>query len=166
MSDAIGTLAEKISEYNLFNYLVPGSVFMIALRYVAGVIPFENNVILFLLTAYFAGMALSRVGSLILEPVLLRAHLVSLSDFSEYVRAEKNDPKIATLLQEANAFRSMSAVFATLLLAKGALLLRPRFAHSDQIAAWICPAALLLLFMFAYRKMFRYIKQRVEAGKR
>jgi hypothetical protein len=165
MSDAIGTLAEKVSEYNLFNYLVPGSVFMIALRYVAGTVPFENSVMLFLLAAYFVGMALSRIGSLVIEPVLLRTRLIALCDFGEFVRAEKNDPKIATLLQETNAYRTMAAVFATLLLTKCALVLRPKFAHFDQIAGWASPIALLLLFAFSHRKMCRYIAQRVAAKK-
>ncbi|MFZ0774765.1 MAG: hypothetical protein WCA49_13280 [Candidatus Sulfotelmatobacter sp.] len=165
MADAIGTLAEKLSEYNLFNYLVPGSVFMIALRYVAGAIPFENSVVLFLLTAYFVGMALSRIGSLVIEPVLLWTRLLVLCDFGEFVRAEKNDPKIRTLLQETNAYRTMAAVFAALLLTKGALALRPRFAYFDQIAGWTCPVVLLLLFAFSHRKMCAYIAKRVGAAK-
>ena len=70
MADPIGALAEKVSEYNLFNYLVPGSVFLVAWRYVSGAVPFENNLLLFLLTAYFIGMVLSRIGSLIIEPAL------------------------------------------------------------------------------------------------
>src|SRR5260370_21751719 len=157
MAAAIGTLAEKVSEYNLFNYLVRGSVFIIALCYVNGAVPFETSVMLSLLTAYFVGMALSRVGSLVIEPVFLWSRLIVLCDFGEFVRAEKNDPKITTLLQETNAYRTMAAVFAALLLTKGALALRPKFAHFDQAVGWTCPIALLLLFAFSHGKRRRFI---------
>ncbi len=163
MSDAIDAIAGKVSEYNVFNYLVPGAVFMVGLRYVVGAIPFENSVIFFLVTAYAVGMALSRIGSLIVEPILLRMGVIERFDFEEFVRAEKSDSKLTTLLLESNAYRTMAAVFATLLLAKGVVALQSRCSHWSQIGAWGCSIALVVLFAFSHRKMRQYIHRRVVA---
>ena len=163
MGDPLGALAEKISEYNLFNYLLPGSVFLVAWRYVSGAVPFENSVMLFLIAAYFLGMVLSRIGSLIIEPALLWAHFVRFCDYGDFVRAEVMDPKLTTLSQENNTYRSLTAVFCVLLVAKGALLLRPRFSLWDKTAGWSCLFGLLLLFAFSHRKQCRYIVKRVGA---
>jgi hypothetical protein len=165
MSDPIDTIAGKVSEYNVFNYLVPGAVFMVGLRYVVGAIPFEHSVTFFLVTAYAVGMALSRIGSLVVEPILLRIGLIENFDFEKFVRAEKNDSKLTTLLLESNAYRTMSAVFATLLFAKGAVALQSRCSHLDQLAVWGCSIALVLLFAFSHRKMRQYIDRRVAARK-
>jgi hypothetical protein len=165
MSDAIDTIVGKVSEYNVFNYLVPGAVFMVGLLYVVGTIPFESNIIFFLVTAYAVGMALSRIGSLVVEPILLRIGLIKRFDFEDFVRAEKNDSKLTTLLLESNAYRTMAAVFATLLIAKGAVALQSRFQHWGQSAAWGSSIALVVLFAFSHRKMRLYIAKRVDARK-
>ena len=163
MGDPLGALAEKISEYNLFNYLLPGSVFLVSWRYVSGAVPFENSILLFLISAYFLGMVLSRIGSLVIEPVLLWARFVRFCDYGEFVRAEVMDPKLTTLSQENNTYRSMTAVFCVLLLAKAALLVRPQFALWDRAAGWGCLVALLVLFACSHRKQCRYIVKRVKA---
>jgi hypothetical protein len=164
MSDPIETIAGKVSEYNVFNYLVPGAVFMVGLRYVVGAIPFENSVLFFLITAYAAGMALSRIGSLVVEPILLRIRLIKTSSYEKFVLAERNDSKLTTLLLESNAYRTMAAVFATLLLAKGAVVVQSRLPHWDRLEVWGCFIALVLLFAFSHGKMRRYIDERVDTS--
>ncbi len=166
MADAIASLVEKISEYKLFNYLLPGSVYLISSRYVAGAVPFENNVMLFLLAAYFVGMVLSRVGSLIIEPVLRWVRFVRFCDYRDFVKAESVDPKLTSLSQENNTYRSMTSVFAVLLIEKVALALRPKFTQWDQVVGWALPISFLLLFVFSHRKQCRYIVRRVEANKK
>ncbi len=72
MSDPATSLFEKISSYNLFNYLFTGAVFLIGVDRIAGTQCVAWSLIAFVLVAYFMGMVLSRIGSLIIEPVLER----------------------------------------------------------------------------------------------
>jgi hypothetical protein len=65
-SDMINLL-DKLSSYNLFNYLLPGIVFVILSSDFTRYSFVQQDIVLGLFLYYFIGLAISRFGSLIIE---------------------------------------------------------------------------------------------------
>jgi cobalamin synthase len=155
-------LLSKISSYNIFNYLFPGAVFSIlADRTGVFEIP-DTDVVTTLLIYYFVGLTVSRVGSIALEPVLRRARLTSVADYSDYIRACEADTKMEVLVEVANTYRTLAAAFLLF-----PLLLMGRWG-ADALslpANWryvILIAALAILFLFSVKKQTEYVSKRVN----
>ena len=63
-------IINKLSSYNLFNYLLPGTVF-VALTEAFTSFPFaQDDLLIALFLYYFIGLIISRIGSLFVEPFL------------------------------------------------------------------------------------------------
>lgn len=101
----------KISSYNILNYLIPGTVLCLLLEcllewnflkfgnwYEAGIV------------FYFVGMVNSRIGSLVVEPILKKFWGSKFCGYRDYVVAEKSDSVITKLNMENNVFRSFISV--------------------------------------------------------
>lgn len=165
MSDVIESIIEKVSEYHIFNYLLPGAVFVAAFGHVSGHTLFSGNLVVDLVVVYFAGMTLSRVGSLVIEPVCKWTRIVTYANYNDYLEAAKRDTTIPTLLQENNTYRTLTATFLALLLVKIALYFQDRFTSTNLHLNWMWLIALLLLFLLSYRKQTAYIRKRVNQTK-
>jgi hypothetical protein len=163
MKEFIESLAEKISAYNIFNYLFSGALFFVGLDFLSPQPLPQCNAVVSLLVAYFAGMTLSRVGSLVIEPFLRKIRFVRYCDYGDFVKAELADPKVATLSQENNTFRTLIAVFVGLLVAEVVMAIMQKHPEAQSVMEWAWPMALLCLFLFAYRKQTAYIVKRVAA---
>ena len=154
-------LLAKLESYRIFNYLYPGSLFLFACDWI-GVFEIKNQSLLInAFVAYFCGMTLSRIGSVVIEPILKFTRLISYSSFETYVKAEKIDPKIQTLLGEANTFRTLIATAITyilVVLAKRLVDLYYFKVESIQIAALF---AVTVLYICAYWKQVKFIEKRV-----
>ena len=64
----IESLLEKLSSYNLLNNLLPGAIFCYLLKTIVN-IDISNNIVEDLFVYYFIGMIISRIGSIIIEPI-------------------------------------------------------------------------------------------------
>lgn len=157
-------LLNKISSYNIFNYLFPGAIFAIL---TSGVIKYpidETDVLARLFLYYFVGLLISRVGSVIIEPFLKRVRFIQFKPYKDYIKASSRDPKIELLSEVNNTYRTLSALFAILL---GVELATRRTPHPFVGHGWLGAiglAALLIMFLLSYRKQTGYITQRVEAN--
>src|SRR5690554_5225809 len=98
---------DKLSSYNIFNYLFPGVLFcVIADRYFF--IPLvQDSIVTGLFLYYFVGLVISRFGSLVLEPIMKRLKIVKFSEYSDFINAVKSDPKIEILSETNNMYRSV-----------------------------------------------------------
>ena len=65
-------LLEKISSYHFFNYLLPGILFAVVAQYTTVYDFLQKDIIIGAFVYYFIGLVISRVGSLLLEPILKR----------------------------------------------------------------------------------------------
>jgi hypothetical protein len=63
-------LIEKLSSYNLFNYLFPGVIFAVISEKMTSYSFLQDDIIVGVFVYYFIGLVVSRFGSLFLEPVL------------------------------------------------------------------------------------------------
>lgn len=152
----------KISEYNLFNYLLPGAVFVYLMDMFGDAHLLHENILINFFMLYFVGMVMSRVGSLVIEPVLIKVKFIRYAPYEDYLKAIKVDEKIPTLLLENNTYRTFITVFtiAPIILIH-TLLCESMWAESAGV--WIC-IAILVLFLSAFRKQTNFIRRRVEVA--
>ncbi|MER9204003.1 hypothetical protein NKH74_33675 [Mesorhizobium sp. M0933] len=154
----------KISSYNLFNSLVPGAI-LAGLLGSLDIYHFEStSVVADLVVYYFLGMIVSRVGSVIIDPLLKLLRIVPPRNYGGFIEASAKDEKILILLETGNMYRT---VFAVLLLVVAAYNLRTvgTALPSPAIAINIGLLVLAALFLVSYLKQNRYISKRVEHHK-
>jgi len=155
-------LVDKISSYNLFNNLLPGILFVFIISELTSFnLILENNFI-GVFFYYFVGMIISRLGSLIIEPLLKWIKFIKFADYKDYLVACQKDSKIDLLSEGNNTFRTLIALFFAILLT----------VVYDKIAICLCIPSentyigviigLLILFLLSYRKQTNFITKRVE----
>ncbi len=155
----------KISSYNIFNYLLPGALFAaIGDRY-SSFSFIQNDFLIALFSYYFYGLIISRIGSLLLQPLLIRCKFLVFDDYSNFVSASKVDPKLDVLSESNNVYRTLSALMISLL----ALFLVDRLiAHFPCLNEWIpyiLVSTLCLLFLVSWRKQTALIVSRISNTK-
>ena len=165
MSDLAEKVIEKISAYNLLNYLLPGAVFAAAFGHVSTRTILTGNIVVDLVVMYFLGMVLSRLGSIVIEPLFKWLRIVRYAPYAAYLEAEKTDSKLATLTQENNTYRTFTAVFLLLVVAKAIFFFQRKFPNANLHLDWAWPVALFLLFAVSFRKQTAYIRKRATGGK-
>jgi hypothetical protein len=163
MGDVMKEVAAKISSYNIFNFLFPGAVFVVCAERMRLCPPVSTEIVARLLIYYFVGMALSRVGSLIVEPAAKFLRIVRKSDYAAYVQACMKDEKLPLMVEVTNTYRTIAA---------GALCLLGGLAA--QKSGWETEldrptlelgitGAVCLLFMVSFKKQYDYVTKRVSA---
>lgn len=160
-------LVAKISSYNLFNYLLPGIVFTTLAGDILHYPIAQRDLLTAAFLYYFAGLVISRFGSLVIEPILKRFAFVSFSDYKDFLAASEKDGQLAVLSEANNTYRTLSSLFALLLLLKLYLKLEARLPFLREWDAALLLMLLLIMFLFSYRKQTAYISKRVrwQAGK-
>jgi len=155
----------KISSYNLFNYLFPGIVFcLIADKYLSYSL-IQNDIVIGVFLYYFVGLIISRVGSLIIEPLLKKVGFVRFSDYKDFISASKNDPKIEALSEVNNMYRTIVSLFFSLGLITTFEELKSKWVLIDTYTIEILILVAIVMFLLAYKKQTNYICKRVEASK-
>ena len=67
---SVNELVNKISSYNIFNYLLPGIVFATLADKMINYPIANHNILVAAFLYYFVGLVVSRFGSLVIEPLL------------------------------------------------------------------------------------------------
>jgi len=158
-------LLNKISSYNLFNYLLPGILFVILSMYFFKVNLLQKNIFLGLFLYYFIGLVISRIGSLIIEPILKKSKFVKFLPYHDFNQIAKENPKIEILSEANNMYRTMISLFLSLVLFKFYLLIKNQFQWLNQNEDIVILLSLLFLFLFSYRKQTKYIIKQVKNKK-
>lgn len=158
-------ILSKISSYNLFNYLLPGIIFAVLAERITTYKIIQSDIIIGLFLYYFCGLVISRIGSLIIEPVMEKVSFVKFVPYKDYVRVSAKDPTLETLSEVNNMYRTLCALFLVILATKAFEAITICLNMRGSASAYILLAGLLVLFALSYRKQTQYITQRVEAGK-
>lgn len=156
-------LLEKLSSYNIFNYLFPGMIFCILLEKTTSYSIIQENIVIDVFLAYFIGLLISRISSLIIEPLLKKVKFVKFAEYKDFVLASENDSKIELLSESNNMYRVFISLFFLLLIVKVYEQIFQQLL--GEYTNFIVISLLLLLFLFSYRKQTSYITQRVEIYK-
>lgn len=156
-------LLNKLSSYNIFNYLLPGVVFVALAPSVSGDFFAQENLLVAAFLYYFIGLVVSRFGSLVVEPVLKRVGFLKFADYDAFVSASGRDAKIEMLSEVNNTYRTFCAMFVLLLVLR---LYRKLASTLPGLHEWdvvILLVASFVMFLFSYRKQTDYITKRVKA---
>lgn len=154
---------DKLSSYNLFNYLLPGVLFGVFAERLTSHHIIQDDVIITLFMCYFIGMCVSRIGSLIIEPILKATSFLRFAPYHEFVKASQKDAKLEILSEANNTYRTLLSLFVSLLLLMlfdGAMRLLKVPQHASTM---ILCVLLALLFAWSYRKQTAYITNRIKA---
>lgn len=156
-------LLKKISQYQLFNFLMSGAILVVALSKTTDINLATDDVVSTFFLYYFLGLVISRVGSLLVEPTLKLLRVVRFTPYPEYVKASKLDAKLDTLSQENNTYRTLIATFLLYL----TIYLADKHAHNFVAAhSWQAvitfSCLMMVLFALACRKQTKYITKRIN----
>jgi hypothetical protein len=156
-------LVKKISQYQIFNFLLSGTVLAFILSKTTSLNLLSDNILLSLFVYYFIGLIASRIGSLVVEPLYKKLRIVKFVSYSRYLSAVKEDEKIDVLSQENNTYRTLIGMLLTYI---PAYLVCSWVGKEVLHQGWAIIAIafiLLILLSIAYRKQTKYIVSRVEA---
>ena len=163
--ETITKLLDKISAYQVVNYIIPGSVLCVLLKHIVGYDIIAFSMIENVIICYFVGLVNSRLSSLILYPILKKTKFIKEAEYPNFVVAEKKDSKITILSDINNVFRSFANVMLLLLCS---LVIKNIDCISSFVVGninWIAIISLLILFLFSVRKQTKFVRNRVEANK-
>jgi hypothetical protein len=158
-------ILDKLSSYNLFNYLLPGIIFVIIAKATTNYDFVQENNFLGGFLYYFIGMIISRFGSVIIEPILKKVNFVTHKDYPDYINAAKQDSKIELLSEVNNTYRTLNSMMLLLLILNLYSFCSLKFNFSNTITLIVLTALILILFLFSYRKQTNYITKRIDINK-
>ncbi|MEK7616661.1 MAG: hypothetical protein AAB414_01255 [Patescibacteria group bacterium] len=157
-------ILDKLSSYNLFNYLLPGILFVTIADKLTSYSFIESNLVIAGFVYYFIGSVVSRFGSLIIEPVLKKISFLKFADYKEFISASKKDPKIDLLSESNNMYRTFSSMLILLVLLKLYELIELKFQMLKNWNPYILIGLLLIMFLYSYRKQTEYITKRIKVN--
>lgn len=173
MENILEHIVGKISSYNIFNNLYPGIIFCYLLKIMFQINILVDNWFENLIIFYFVGMVLSRVGSIIIEPVMKKikikkAHLLKYAPYKDYERASTINPLIATLSEVNNTYRTLLSCFACASIFKIIIVVNDKLVQSEcnflqANRDWFILISLVLLFANSYIKQTNYVRKRIES---
>jgi hypothetical protein len=153
---------EYIGTYNLFNYLFPGVIFSVIVEESTSFILLPDNMLLVAFICYFIGMIISRIGSIIIEPILKKLHFIKFKEYKDYVKASKKDSKLDILSEQNNTYRTIVSMILMSGLVKFYELFIRQFPFLAKFNFYIILLTLLILFLFTYKKQTSFINKRIK----
>lgn len=155
-------LLNKLSEYHFVQSLVPGMIFTYCSKMFYGVNFLTDKPIYDFCVILIIGLIISRVGSLIIEPLLKKIKILNFCNYSEYIKASKKDSTIKNLSETNNLYRVIIATFFILIVEKFYFILSEKIVWLADWSYLLLSFLLIVLFVFSYRKQTNFIKQRIN----
>ena len=156
-------LINKISSYNLFNYLFPGIVFVALSKEITAYSFVQQDILVGAFLYYFIGLVISRFGSLVVEPILKKINFIKFADYKDFVVASQKDPQIEVLSEANNTYRTLLSMFVLLFLLKLYESVAQSWAPLQERNIMILLVILFVMFLVSYRKQTSYVNKRVKA---
>ena len=153
---------KKIDSYNLFNYLLPGALYVAFFSAFADLSFLTQNVLISFFAMYFIGLTVSRIGSLLIEPLMMRFNLGEKGEYLDYIKASEEDATLTRLSEVSNVYRTLIALFICILLTAACAWLFQAIGLPITAVTVILGTALFALFVAAYRKQSSYVAKRVN----
>jgi hypothetical protein len=158
-------LLDKLSSYNIFNYLLPGILFSVLASKMTELNLIQSDLIIGVFVYYFIGLIISRIGSLIIEPIIEKTKFIKFADYKDFIKVSATDKKIEVLSETNNMYRTLIATFLLLGILKIYFFLAKKWLFLTEWSGWILIGALIIIFLFSYRKQTKYIVSRINSQK-
>jgi len=155
-------LLDKLSSYNIFNYLLPGIVFVAISDSLTKYSFIQKDIVIGVFLYYFVGLIISRIGSILIEPLLKWTKFIRFSEYKDFVNASKEDKLLEVMSEANNMYRTFCSLFLCLALLKGFETITTNFPSVNKWSTEFLVVGLLFLFLFSYRKQTNYINRRVN----
>lgn len=155
-------LLNKLSEYHFVQSLVPGMIFTYCSKMFYEINFLTDKPVYDFIVILIIGLIISRIGSIIVEPMLRKTKILNFCKYSNYIEASQKDSIIKNLSETNNLYRVIIATFLVLLVEKLYIFLAEKFTWLNDWFYLIISVLLIVLFIFSYRKQTNYIKQRVD----
>lgn len=152
----------KISEYHFIQTLVPGMIFTYCSKMFYGINFLIDKPIYDFIVILIIGLLISRIGSIVVEPILRKIKIINFCTYSDYIEASKKDSILKDLSETNNLYRAIIATFLVLPVERLYIFLRERFLWINEWSYLILSVLFIVLFIFSYRKQTKYIKERVD----
>lgn len=162
MEKFVSQILEKFSNYQFMNNLIPGALFCVILPLLTRYDLMGDNMWFNLAIVYFSGIVMSRFGSIVIEELFKKWHIVTFESYPRYIDASAKDEFIKTLSMENNMYRTFISLFVLLLLSKLSDWLASVWVFGDKNIAWILCIIMLSIFIGAYIKQTRTIVKRIK----
>lgn len=137
--------------------LVPGMIFTYCSKMFYGVNFLTDKPVYDFIVILIIGLIISRIGSVIVEPLLKKVKILNFCKYTDYVEASQKDSLIKNLSEINNLYRVIIATFLVLLIEKLYIFLTVKFVWINDWSYLIIPVLLVVLFIFSYRKQTNYI---------
>lgn len=158
-------LLDKLSTYNIFNYLFPGILYAVIASSTTSFDLIQSNLIVGAFVYYFFGLTISRIGSLMLEPLLARLGLIEFAPYKDFVIASAADTKVELLSETNNMYRTIIAMLFVVLFTYCADIAIQKYPYAADFGAPAILIFLLLLFVASFKKQTKYIIDRIKITK-
>lgn len=146
-------LFKTISKYHFFNYLLPGAIGTYYIEQTYNFPLEKSNIIVQCCIYYLIGLLISRIGALIISPIL--KHWIHFQPYDKYLCASKMDPTISAMSTIANMYRTISALLLIFSIAE--------IVHNRIINPLFIFSILgLILLILSYIKQTLLIVKRIE----
>ena len=156
---------DRFSAYNIFNYLLPGTIFAGLGDKLTSYSLIQDNILIGLFLYYFIGLIISRIGSLTLEPLLRNKNIqfLQFKPRKDYLKASKLDPKVEILSEQNNMFRTLCSMpIALIVFMIYDKMIKDNLPWDADINNYIFLVGLFVLFLFSYRKQTKYVTESIE----
>ena len=155
-------IIDKLSNYHIFNYIIPGGLFLILCNNYLNIKIEQDKIIYFFFISYFIGIIISRVSSLVTEKILCYIFKIKKENYDNYIAATKKDEKIEVLMQDMNMYRSICTMLIILLIIKVAKIFGLYQLIDKDILILLVFISLIIIFICAYIKQNKYVVSRVK----
>lgn len=159
-------LFDKISSYDVVNNVLPGVITVNLINQILGYYTTPENIIVGFFYYYFIGNIISRIGSLVIDPVLGSLKIITKFSNERYINATKKDDHLKVLSEVNNMYRTFCSMIFTILV----ILLLEKLIRLASISLLKCVPfilmGVLLLYILSYRKQTSFIKSRIEEAEK
>ena len=168
MMEILKLALAKFSKYEWLNSLLPGVFFVLLGKVLKCPMLSPDNWLETLGVYMLWGELSSRVGALVVEPMLKYAHVVRFTNYGDYQDYQAQHKEVADMLMaNANFARTLCALGLLLAILRLTVLL-PCCGHVVCVVfGWrdVAVLAWIMLFLFAYCRQVNFLVARIEKYK-
>ena len=141
-------LLNKLSEYHFVQSLVPGMIFTYCSKMFYEINFLTDKPIYDFCVILIIGLIISRIGSIIVEPLLKKIKILNFCNYSDYIKASQNDSTIEKLSETNNLYRVIIATFFILIVEKFYFILSEKIVWLADWSYLLLSVLLIVLFVF------------------
>ena len=169
--EALNTIIAKLGTYHILANLIPGAFFGFTLNFLFGITLPLGSIGEYIVGYYFVGLIIGRISSLVTKRVFTRVkgsektlptQFIEYALYSDYMKAEESTPKLTSLSDMNECYRSLLTCVWMLPVVVGSHWLVQRWHWLSTHWAWVVVILLFALFLWSYKEQTRFIKERVE----